>query len=377
MKEINETLDELLKQEIPSSQLLQHLGPWVGYLPMVKDNLVVYVRDNRQLTKLVPIINQLNRPVLLLCEPCVDEEVEVNDNVNAFNIPVLGEELPELQRYGASFYALLEALQPEGVLTVEECHWKEQVLIAVAQKRSIPCISIRQTMDAAEGNVALLLDIIHRTAPCRYTATTGCAKLHLGCGPFVMEGWLNVDIRCEEPGIRYLDAGKPYPFPDHSFDYIYSEHLFEHLPVDAQSMMLQECCRILKPGGRIRLAMPNLHFLMDLYQSPEKECNRRYLAWSYELFGTKEGLPEVTEKDYPIHVINNFFHLWGHQFIHTPESLEHLAEGIGFQNIQRCEIGHSDIPALQGLEKHGEFIPAWANELETFVVEMEKRQTNH
>ena len=189
-----------------------------------------------------------------------------------------------------------------------------------------------------------------------------------------MEGWLNVDINCYRPDIRYLDAGKPYPFPDHSFDYIYSEHLFEHLSIEEQTMMLQECYRILKPGGRMRLAMPNLHFLMELYQHPDKECNRRYLTWSYRLFGMKQGISEVAEKDYPTHVINNFFRLWGHQFIHTPESLKSLAKGIGFQNIRPYPIGCSDTPALQGLEKHGQNIPAWANELETFVVEMVKAE---
>ena len=136
--------------------------------------------------------------------------------------------------------------------------------------------------------------------------------------------------------------------------------------------MLKECYRTLKPGRRIRLAMPNLHFLMNLYINPEKEINRKYLAWSYRLFGKRTGVNEVSEKDYPIHVIKNFFHLWGHQFIHTPESLERMACEIGFKDIKPYPIGCSDTPTLQGLEKHGQSIPSWANELETFVVEMGK-----
>ena len=315
--------------------------------------LVCYIASNRQLHELLPLLNTLNRPVLLLCTPEADDEVEVNENVSAVSLEGIADN---------TLAQFLETLEPEGILVTDDKDtWTEYA------PSGTPVISIDPLKTLDEQIVT-----IHREAPCRYLATTDVPKLHIGCGPFVMEGWLNVDINCYRPDIRYLDAGKPYPYPDHSFNYIYSEHLFEHLSIEEQTMMLQECYRILKPGGRMRLAMPNLHFLMELYLHPDKECNRRYLVWSYRLFGMKQGVPEVTEKDYPIHVINNFFRLWGHQFIHTPESFENLAKGIGFQDIRPYPIGSSDTPALQGLEKHGRNIPAWANELETFVVEMVK-----
>lgn len=315
--------------------------------------LVCYIANNQQLHELLALLNTLNRPVLLLCTPEVDDEVEVNENVSAISLEGIADN---------TLAQFLETLEPEGILVTDDKNtWTEYA------PSGTPVISIDPSKTLDEQIAS-----IHREAPCRYLTTTDVPKLHIGCGPFVMEGWLNVDINCFRPDIRYLDAGKPYPFPDHSFDYIYSEHLFEHLSIEEQTIMLQECYRILKPGGRMRLAMPNLHFLMELYLHPDKECNRRYLAWSHRLFGIKQGVPEVMEKDYPIHVINNFFRLWGHQFIHTPESLENLAKGIGFQGIRPYPIGSSDTPALQGLERHGQNIPAWANELETFVVEVEK-----
>ena len=316
--------------------------------------LVSYIANNRQLHKLLPLLNVLNRPVLLLCLPEADEDVEVNDNISAISLEGMEDNMLE---------TILETLHPEGVLVVDG----EDVLSEYGQKLGIPEIGIDLSQPLEEQ-----IETVNREAPCRYLETAAIPKLHIGCGPFVMDGWLNVDINCYRPDIRYLDAGKPYPFPDHSFNYIYSEHLFEHLSVEEQTVMLQECYRILKPGGRMRLAMPNLHFLMELYLHPDKECNRRYLAWSYRLFGMKQGIPEVSKENYPTYVINNFFRLWGHQFIHTPESLREFAEGIGFQNLCAYPIGISDTPALQGLERHGQNIPAWANELETFVVELEK-----
>ena len=318
--------------------------------------LVSYISNNRQLHELLPLMNALNRPVLLLCTPEVDEEVEVNENVSAIAL--------EDTKVGMLEH-LLEIWEPEGILTMD----RNDALANYAKKLGIPIISIDLSLNLEEQ-----MAIIYQKATCRYLTTSTIPKLHIGCGPFVMEDWLNVDINCHRPDIRYLDAGKPYPFPDNSYDYIYSEHLFEHLSIEEQSVMLQECHRILKPGGRMRMAMPNLHFLMELYLHPDKECNRKYLAWSYKLFGMKQGVPEVSEKNYPTYVINNFFHLWGHQFIHTPESLKEAAEEIGFKDIRPYPIGISDTPALQGMERHGQNIPTWANEMETFVMEMEKAE---
>lgn len=316
--------------------------------------LIVYVATQEELSRHLPLLNALNRPVLVLCSAEIDEEMEVNENILAVAVEDVDDE---------ELWPLLERLHPEGILIMDS----NDSILHHGQGLGVPIINIASTETVDEQTA-----IINREAPCRYLQTGEVHKLHIGCGPFVMAGWLNVDLECNHPEIRYMNAGRAYPFPDNSFDYIFSEHLFEHLSIVEQTVMLKECCRILKPGGRMRLAMPNLHFLMDLYINPEKEINRKYLAWSYRLFGIRAGVNEVSEKDYPIHVINNFFHLWGHQFIHTPESLERMASNIGFADIEAFKIGHSDTLELQDLERHGQNIPSWANELETFVLEMKK-----
>src|SRR4051812_41800883 len=75
-------------------------------------------------------------------------------------------------------------------------------------------------------------------------------KLQLGAGGIVYPGWLNTDIE-PGPGKVYLDATKPFPISDGAIQYIFGEHVIEHLSYDDGLLMLRECYRVLAPGGKI------------------------------------------------------------------------------------------------------------------------------
>ena len=93
-----------------------------------------------------------------------------------------------------------------------------------------------------------------------YLRTHRVRKLQLGAGGNVHPGWLNTDIADykREHEIVYLDARKPFPFPDASFDLVSSEHMIEHLSYPEGLHCLRECLRVLRPGGVVRLATPSL-----------------------------------------------------------------------------------------------------------------------
>lgn len=74
-------------------------------------------------------------------------------------------------------------------------------------------------------------------------------KIQFGCGENRLEGWENFD--------NDLDVTKlPLPFPDGCADRIMAEHLGEHLTGPELLRFLDECYRILKPGGVMRLCCP-------------------------------------------------------------------------------------------------------------------------
>ena len=196
----------------------------------------------------------------------------------------------------------------------------------------------------------------------KYLSEQTVAKLQIGAGPYLLKGWLNTDfmttLRDGTP--MYMDAGKPFPIPDASFDYVFSEHLFEHLTYPQATNMLKECYRIMKPGGVIRIATPNLQFLVDMYLHPEKSINKAYVEFNAQ----RSDLPSD-----PVYTISYFHTSWGHQIIYDPDSLTHFLEQIGFKDICRCEVSKSEHKALTGVEQHFNYLQYEFNLLETMVLE--------
>jgi len=83
--------------------------------------------------------------------------------------------------------------------------------------------------------------------------------------------WLNIDAldlatyaKAYGYSFQQLDA-RTLPFPDDSFDYLVASHFLEHLTADEGIVFLQECHRVLKPGGLIRIAVPDAEKLILEY----------------------------------------------------------------------------------------------------------------
>lgn len=206
-----------------------------------------------------------------------------------------------------------------------------------------------------------------------YLKTNAIKKLQIGCGKNVLEGWLNTDLNYSE-NIAYLDAGTVFPLESNVLDCIYSEHLFEHLTINQQINMLNEGMRVLKKGGIMRIAMPNVAFLFNIYSNPNTPVHIDYVdhyVSSYPCF--KSVRESINDRDqHYIYVINNFFKAWGHQMIHDFSSIEKLAMQCNYSSIRKCKVGESEISFLQNIEKHGTVMPERINFIETMVVEIMK-----
>jgi SAM-dependent methyltransferase len=89
--------------------------------------------------------------------------------------------------------------------------------------------------------------------------------LNIGCGRRFHAAWINADLRPSIPEIQRVDIRHPLPFPDASYDAVYHSHVLEHLHRGAGERFMCECARILRPGGVLRVAVPDLETIARGY----------------------------------------------------------------------------------------------------------------
>ena len=87
-------------------------------------------------------------------------------------------------------------------------------------------------------------------------------------------------ITNNEDIVFYLNNTDNVLIINNSLDYIFSEHMIEHVSYEQGASMLRECYRTLKPGGRLRLATPDYTFLHELYASEKSDLQLNYIKWS-------------------------------------------------------------------------------------------------
>ncbi len=201
----------------------------------------------------------------------------------------------------------------------------------------------------------------------RYLDSHEIRKLQIGSGKNILKGWLNTDINPGRVGSSIcLDATKRFPFGNGTFDYVFCEHLIEHMEYREGVRMLRECFRVLKPGGKMRISTPDIHFLIELYSPKKTALQKKYISWAMKSFMPKIGIKE------DVFVINNFFRAWGHKFIYDFEVMKETMESAGFAGISPQKMGKSSDRNLSGLESHGDNIGDEFNLLETMILEGKK-----
>jgi len=192
-----------------------------------------------------------------------------------------------------------------------------------------------------------------------YFAAHAEPALHLGCGGNLLTGWLNTDLLPERSAVIPLDCTRPLPFADHTFHRIFSEHI----PLAAARELLAECHRVLRPGGSIRLATPNLAQVCRFHATQTDPAVARYLAWSRPRYAVPGPGSDAA------HVINSLFYHHGHCFLYDEETLAALLREADFIDCTVRTLGESLLPGMAGLERHGQVMGDEFNCLETLVVE--------
>lgn len=197
--------------------------------------------------------------------------------------------------------------------------------------------------------------------------------LHLGCGPFVEPTrWIDCDgswnarvnswpkplasllrriakkagggQRPLPPHLRYFDLRRRFPFADVSVDAIYAAHVWEHLALSTAKHATSECYRVLKPGGALRLVVPNVRDFVEEYLSSSAPdaaltLNRRLYYRQFE---------ECRSMIYSIYLGFTDFHY--HRFMYDPPQLISLLQARGFVSVSEKSFLETQIEEIGDVE---------------------------
>jgi predicted SAM-dependent methyltransferase len=196
-------------------------------------------------------------------------------------------------------------------------------------------------------------------------------RLNIGCGQSPTPGWLNYDnsptvwlakspllartlrgaglidagsfefaLFCRANEVRYADGTRRIPHGAGTVDAIYSSHMIEHLVRDDAWAFLLECHRVLRPSGRLRLVVPDLHALV----------------YEYLKRGNADNF--LGQMQFQTHLPGGLFAklkwlLFGgrtHHWMYDARSLGALVAEAGFVDVEMMEPGQTRIAEPSGLD---------------------------
>jgi predicted SAM-dependent methyltransferase len=152
-------------------------------------------------------------------------------------------------------------------------------------------------------------------------------SLELGSGSKKgSNGWTTMDV---VPGCdMYCNLAKGIPFPDGTVQNIYSSHFFEHLTYHQAQVLLGECFRVMAPGGRFSICVPNAKIYLEAYLKELALDEARHLRYA-------PAYNRTTKIDY----VNYIAYMnEDHKYMFDEENLVYLLEHRGFKNVRIREF---------------------------------------
>jgi SAM-dependent methyltransferase len=202
-----------------------------------------------------------------------------------------------------------------------------------------------------------------RAFPPRRRRAPAATKLHIGAFDVVHEGWLNTDVTphmavARVPGLagalrragrmsderwaahregtfralHYLDLTQPLPYPDGAFEAVFGSHVLEHLTPGEAEDVLRELHRVLRPGGIVRIAVPDLDRVIAEYDPSAPDDF---------LFGMWQGRERSTSRH-------------RHWWLYNERSLGDVLARTGFTDITRCAFREGRCPDVERIDSRPE-----------------------
>jgi predicted SAM-dependent methyltransferase len=160
-------------------------------------------------------------------------------------------------------------------------------------------------------------------------------------------GFLNADHYSNRSAAAYVDIRYRLPFADDRWTGIFAHHTVEHVAYDDAMTFFREAARTLKPGGWLRVVVPDVEKFMRLYCSGDPDRVRQMAElipeWHRASIAPKTALG----------VVNNMFFSSpsnSHRSAWDFETLASSLQQAGFRRVERMGCGVSNDPKMSGLD---------------------------
>ena len=159
--------------------------------------------------------------------------------------------------------------------------------------------------------------------------TTPVRRLNWGCGGHTLPGWINSDQK-DDPSIDLsCDIREGLPLETGSIDYAASVHALPEVPLDGIVPVLAELRRVLKPGGVLRLALPDLLKGVAAYQRGDRD---------YFL------VPDEDARSLGAKLVTQLLWYGYSRTLFVPEFVEEMLRRAGFARVVHCEYRQTSTP---------------------------------
>lgn len=189
------------------------------------------------------------------------------------------------------------------------------------------------------GFRARTLHLLHPGVRSRTAALHSQRELlvNVACGPFAIEGWVNLDLY-PHPGVTLAaDCRRRLPLVTGSCLGIHAEMFLEHLdPTEEAPFFLKDCLRCLQPDGTLRVIVPDAELFL-----------RAYLSDGWEALNEISYGGEQWDRVFPskMDALNHvFLQEWEHYGGWDAARVELVLRSAGFRQVAQCSWRQGSFP---------------------------------